>query len=113
MSFFLPEPGWGGGVGIPQSNVAQEQKRLAPTKVAVWLLSRSPSSALSHPFLGEGSPARIDYRKKGTLILTSLLEDLVVKRTKQIVVPCSCECQAYRSVYASFWLLNMSRCSLG
>ena len=28
------------------------------------------------PFLGKGSPTRIDYRKKGTLILTSLLEDL-------------------------------------
>ena len=25
----------------------------------------------------EGSPTKIDYRKKGTLILTSLLEDLV------------------------------------
>ena len=30
--------------------------------------------------LGEGSP-KIDYRKKGTLILTSLLEDLVKSRT--------------------------------
>ena len=30
-----------------------------------------------HMFLGwEGSPAKIDYRKKGALILTSLLEDL-------------------------------------
>ena len=28
------------------------------------------------PFLGEGSPTKIDYRKKGTLFLTSLLEDL-------------------------------------
>ena len=28
------------------------------------------------PFLGEGSPTKIDYRKKGTLILTSLSEDL-------------------------------------
>ena len=27
------------------------------------------------PSLGEGSPSKIDYRKKGTLILTSLLED--------------------------------------
>ena len=26
------------------------------------------------------SPTRIDYRKKGTLILTSLLEDLVLHR---------------------------------
>ena len=39
--------------------------------------SRSPSSA-SHPLFGwEGSPSKIDCRKKGTLILTSLLEDLV------------------------------------
>ena len=29
-------------------------------------------------FLGEGSPTKINYRKKGTLIPTSLLEDLVV-----------------------------------
>ena len=29
------------------------------------------------PFLGEGSPTKIDYRQKGALILTSLLEDLV------------------------------------
>ena len=29
-----------------------------------------------YPFLGEGSPTKIDYRKKGTLILTFLLEDL-------------------------------------
>ena len=36
--------------------------------------TRSPSSALL-PFLGE-APTQIDYRKKGTLILTSLLEDL-------------------------------------
>ena len=28
-------------------------------------------------FAWEGSPTKIDYRKKGTLILTSLLEDLV------------------------------------
>ena len=29
-----------------------------------------------YPFFGEGSPSKIDYRKTGTLILTSLLEDL-------------------------------------
>ena len=28
------------------------------------------------PLLGEGSPTKVDYRKKGTLIPTSLLEDL-------------------------------------
>ena len=29
-------------------------------------------------FWGEGSPTKIDYRKKGTLILTSPLEELVI-----------------------------------
>ena len=46
------------------------------------ILTRSPSSGLSHPFFGEGSPTDTDYRRKKTsngyqLILTSLLEDLV------------------------------------
>ena len=31
-----------------------------------------------YPFFGEGSPSKIDYRKEGTLILTSLLEYLVI-----------------------------------
>ena len=31
-----------------------------------------------YPFLVEGSPTKIDYRQQGTLILTSLLEDLGV-----------------------------------
>ena len=31
---------------------------------------------LTVSFLGEGSPTKIDHRKKGTLTLTSLLEDL-------------------------------------
>ena len=42
-----------------------------------FVFPRSPSTALLSPFLGEGSPTNIDYRKKGTLSLTSLLEDLV------------------------------------
>ena len=29
-------------------------------------------------FFGEGAPTKIDYRKKDTLILTSVLEDLVI-----------------------------------
>ena len=42
----------------------------------------SPSSALSHPFFGwEGSLTKIDHRKNGTLIATSLLEDLVENGT--------------------------------
>ena len=40
--------------------------------------TRSPSSALL--FWGEGSPTKIDYSKKGTLVLTSLLEDLAKDR---------------------------------
>ena len=34
-----------------------------------------------HPFFGEGPPTKIDYSdysKKGTLVLSSLLEDLVL-----------------------------------
>ena len=38
------------------------------------------------PFLGEGSPTKIDYRKKGTLILT-LLEDLEMLACKTTVGP--------------------------
>ena len=40
------------------------------TKVAQGL-TRSPSSALSHPFLGKGSPTEIDCRKEGALFLSS------------------------------------------
>ena len=46
-------------------------------------MSRSPSSALFPLFWGEGSPTKIDYRKKGTLIPTSLLEDLVLVLSNQ------------------------------
>ena len=49
-------------------------------------LTRSPSSALL-PFLGEGSPTLKDCRKKGTLTLSSLLEDLV-----KTVCPLVCSC---------------------
>ena len=35
-----------------------------PTQLASFNVPRSPSSALSHPFLGEGSPTKIDYKKK-------------------------------------------------
>ena len=35
-------------------------------------------------FLGEGSPAKIDYRQKATLILTSLPEDLDEHGGKQV-----------------------------
>ena len=37
-----------------------------------------PVVPFSPLFLRQGSPTKMDYRKKGTLILTSMLEDLVV-----------------------------------
>ena len=47
---------------------------------SLYVSARSPSNALLPCFFGgEGSPTKIDYRKKGTLILTALLEDLVRK----------------------------------
>ena len=45
--------------------------------------SRSPSSVLQ-PFVAEGSPTKIDYRKKGNLILTFLLEDLDLAKEHSI-----------------------------
>ena len=35
--------------------------------------------------LGKGSPTKIGYRNKGTLVLTSLLEDLVEKRRPNMI----------------------------
>ena len=52
-----------------------EHRAQSPQVGAVLLLG--PPVVPCYPFLGEGSPTKIDYRKKGTLILTSLLEDLV------------------------------------
>ena len=50
-------------------------RKFGAGRAVVW----SPSSGLSHRFFfgWEGSPTKVDYRKKGTLIPTSLLEDLV------------------------------------
>ena len=47
-----------------------------PGWVPVWSRLAPPVVPFCR-FLGEGSPTKIDYRKKGALILTSLLEDLV------------------------------------
>ena len=44
----------------------------------IWL---GPPVVPFYPFLGEGSPTKIDYRKTSTLIPTSLLEDLVGHET--------------------------------
>ena len=40
-------------------------------------VSQVPRVVHVYHFFAEGSPTKIDYRKKGTLILCSLLEDLV------------------------------------
>ena len=37
-----------------------------------------------YPFLGEGSPTKIDYRKKGALSLTYLLADLDVVESSDL-----------------------------
>ena len=37
-----------------------------------------------YPFWGEGSPTKIDHRKKGTLVLASLLEDLDDLRSRNL-----------------------------
>ena len=55
--------------------------------VACWLQNKKASktrssSALFPNLFGGGFPTEIDYRKKGTLILTSLLEDLEEKTFK-------------------------------
>ena len=50
--------------------------------IFAWLLgpgSLGPPVVPFYPFLGEGVSTKLDYRTKGTLILTSLLEDLVVE----------------------------------
>ena len=44
---------------------------------SVPFLGPSARCPFTVSFFGEGSPTKIDYRKKGTLILTSLLEHLV------------------------------------
>ena len=46
-----------------------------PDKMSINTVTGSPSSALLPTFLGEGSPTKIDYRRKCILILTSLLEE--------------------------------------
>ena len=53
-----------------------------PRFIPTHSLPRSPSSAFTL-FLGEGSPTKIDYRKRsGPVIPTSLLEDLATSRPK-------------------------------
>ena len=75
-----------------------------------------------YPFLGEGSPTKIDYRKRGTLILTSLLEDLVVvfcplkmfeHRHKYVKMPTSIENGWSRSLICGRILLDDCKTDAG
>ena len=63
-----------GGLLVP-IGVRWDAKRI---KLRTVKLALGPPVVPFYPFLGEGSPTKIDYRKKRvhTLILTSLLEDL-------------------------------------
>ena len=64
-------------------------------KVAVNNKSRlflGPPVVPFQPFLGEGSPTIIDHRKKGTLIRTSPLKDLVSDDSTQEVINMSGPC---------------------
>ena len=62
---------------IPSNRFALTSDPWLPFDVHLPLggVARSASAALP-PFLGEGSPIKIDYKIKGILILSSLLEDL-------------------------------------
>ena len=50
-------------------------RRVSNCSVVFWRLGR-PVAPFTVSFLGEGSPTKTDYRKKVTLVQTSLLEDL-------------------------------------
>ena len=67
--------------------------------------------------LGEGSPTKIDYSKKGTRILTSLLEDLVWEEAfvdlfefldSLTLVTCVCTCFGPIHVSSGFCHLQFS-----
>ena len=56
----------------------EQMKTKTNRRFQVWDLG--PAVVPFYPFLGEGSPTKIDYREKGTPILTSrLLEDLATE----------------------------------
>ena len=46
--------------------------------VQQWCNLLGPPVVPFYTFLGEGSPTKVDYRQKGTLILASLLEELAL-----------------------------------
>ena len=50
-------------------------------------------------FLGEGPPTKIDHRKKGTLILTFLLDDLKLVHNHDVVVLVHARCRGYPGVF--------------
>ena len=62
------------------ANKPRQTKRKA-SALAMLLTILGPPVVPFYLFLGEGCPTKIDYRKKFTLILTSLLEDLEYRAT--------------------------------
>ena len=66
--------------GSPANALRAARKTSGTRRVAFFgmgaLLLLGPPVVPFYPFFGEGSPTKIDYRKKDILILTSLLEDL-------------------------------------
>ena len=60
-----------------QSQASQGVFKIEAGQFPIWL---GPPVVPFYPFLGQGSPTKIDYRTRtGTLIPTSLLEDLVAQ----------------------------------
>ena len=84
-SFFGPGK-MGGGAADPKIPEAPVLEFADSCRRYVFILGPPAIGALSYCFffVWEGSPTIIDYRKTGTLILTSLLEDPVC------VLPASC-----------------------
>ena len=75
LCFGMSLPGDGKPLGFVFSAAGPSRWRLWEEQARSEEFPRSPSSALLPFFWGE--PTKIDYRKKGTVILTFLLEDPV------------------------------------
>ena len=95
----LPE-GW---VAVQDPHLGRKFCRRRKVGTAVSPLG--PPVVPFYPCLGEGSPTKISFRK-GTLILTSLLEDLqmsVVVKTKGIPYWLGGESTHFRTYFSGDW----------
>ena len=91
--------GWEKGAYFPRpdagSFVAKKAAVRSLDKRHIELILGPPVVPFLTPFLGEGSPTKVDYRKLGTLILTSLLENL---EELQKAMRCCLEQKMVRSI---------------